>query len=168
MKKNSKSGFIIKYIIEKYGICIITDDLINNDFFIKSCLIINDKSLLLNIKSKYSFFLFKVIDFIFNNKNFIDTFNTKPDNLELPYLMRFWDYVYDVNAKRLEIDDKMMNFIYDDLSALEVQNNYEYLKKYDYNDVVKLLIFTYHCKYEFVYQKSEPEERHENINDLTS
>lgn len=167
-EKNSRMGFIIKYVIDKYGIDIIPDNIFKDDFIIKSSLNINDKNLLLNIKSKYKLFLFKVIDFIFDNKNFIDIYNSQPEKIykaKNSYLMRLWDYVYDVGAKKLEINS---NFIYDDLSAIEINNNYEYLKKYDYNDVVKLLIFTYHCKYEFVSQNVEPEEINDNINDLTS
>lgn len=33
-EKNDKTGFIIKYIVEKYGFNIIPDNIMNNDFFI--------------------------------------------------------------------------------------------------------------------------------------
>lgn len=139
---------ILSTLIKRYGIEKIFNckEFINNHRFYIMFISAQDYKLYETVGKKYKLFIYSFITYLSDTlvQDFVSTIIDidQYKNISECRVLSLWKFVYNITP----ID---INYKY--ITKLDIKKNLNVKKerrKYDYNDVVKILIFTWKCKYD--------------------
>ncbi|BAO49523.1 core protein [Alphaentomopoxvirus acuprea] len=139
---------ILRNLIKIYGIKSIFNNkkIIKNNMFYILFISMQDYDLYKQIGNIYKLFIYNFINYCNDSivRNYlykIINIDNYP-NIDDYHILKLWEYVYDSEISNLKDE-----YIYS-IDIKKILNAKTNLKKYDYNIVTKLLIFTWHSKYD--------------------